>query len=179
MVLLGGTILTTFIGDPLGLKPTIQGMGIDMWGGASAPATTTPATTTPATPPVTTPATPVAPVTPATPVTTPAVTGKMSLAINSPIKDRPVAKLAESLKPNLQSVQDAWNAVLAKKADWGNCDVTLTVAVDAKGNVSNVKLKANNNVPKTVSDALSNAIKATNFGTGKAGSIDFTMKFSL
>jgi hypothetical protein len=176
VALLAIAVVTTFVGDPIGLKPTIKSWGIDIWGEGTTTTTTTPPVTTPpvTTPPVTTP-----------PVTPPPATivGKLSVSMsakgpNASDPSRSKANLAGSYKPNLVLVQDAWNAVLAQKADFPNCELKISTNLDAKGKASASTIIGDKGTPKGLKEAVVKSVESTNFGVGKPLMLEISYTFT-
>jgi len=170
-------VFTTFVGDPLGLKPTFKDWGIDLWGeGTAATAVTTapPVTTPPVTtPPVTTP-----------PVTPPPATiqGKLSVTMsvkgpNASDPSRSKTNLGNIYKPSLVAVQDAWNVVLAQKADFANCEVKTSTNIDAKGKASATTIIGDKGTPKGLKEAVVKSVEGTNFGAGKPVMLEISYSF--
>jgi hypothetical protein len=177
VALLAIAVVTTFIGDPIGLKPTIKSWGIDLWGEGTT-ATTTTTTTTTAPPPVTTPPVTTPPVTP--PPTT--IQGKLSVTMsvkgpNASDPSRSKTNLGNAYKPSLVGVQNAWNGVLAQQPNFANCELKVSTNIDARGKAAATTIIGDKGTPKGLKEIVVKSLSTTDFGAGKPVMLEISYTF--
>ena len=170
--------VSTFMGDPFRVRPILRGWGMDLWGESpsfqftSMPApTATPAVTAPV--PATDPAVQVKPL----PQTRTSVSFQ-SRGMGAREASRSQALLFAALRPNMETVNSAWDKVLSSKPDWPNCEIKVQMQLDSRGRAQSVQIVTNQRVPKVVQDEVLNAIQKTDFGRA-ANAVTTTITFKF
>jgi hypothetical protein len=97
---------------------------------------------------------------------------------NASDPSRSKANLAGAYKRNLVEVKDAWNAVLAQKADFPSCELKLSTNLDAKGKASASTIIGDKGTPKGLKEAVVRSVEGTNFGAGKPLVLEISYTFT-
>ncbi len=170
--------VSTFMGDPFRVRPILQSWGMDLWGElpsfqfTSMPApSATQAVTAPV--PATDPAVQVRPL----PQTRTSVSFE-NRGMGAREASRSQARLFAALRPNMNSINTAWDKVLAAHPNWPASQMKVQVQLDTSGRAVFAELVANENVPKVVSDEVLNTIRRTNFGRA-ANAVTSTITFKF
>lgn len=97
---------------------------------------------------------------------------------NASDPSRSKSNLGTAYKPSLVAVQDAWNTVLAQKADFPNCELKISTNLDAKGKASATTIIGDKGTPKGLKEAVVRSVESTNFGAGKPLMLEISYTFT-
>lgn len=111
------------------------------------------------------------------------MTGKLSVSMsakgpNASDPSRSKSNLANAYKASLVTVKEAWNAVLAQKADFPNCELKISTNLDAKGKASATTIIGDKGTPKGLKEAVVRSVESTNFGAGKPLMLEISYTFT-